>query len=50
MRVRRTLPVFGVGARDDDFDEDLVIVGSGDWGVDDLDFGSWEGLVEVLER
>lgn len=29
------LPVFGVGAGDDDFDQDLVIVGRGDGGVDD---------------
>ena len=41
-------PVFGVGARDDYFDEEFVVFGSGDRGVDDLDFGPWEGLVVVF--
>ena len=41
----RHLPVFGVGARDDHLDEELVVVGDGDGGVHDLDFGSWDELV-----
>jgi hypothetical protein len=34
-------PVLGVGSRDNDFDEDLVIVGDRDGRVHDLDLGSW---------
>lgn len=34
------LPVFGVGARDDDFDENLVCRRRRDGGVDDFDLGS----------
>lgn len=38
------LPVLGVGPRDDDLDEDLVIVRGRDGRVHDLDFGSCEGV------
>ena len=35
----RELPVLGVAARDDHFNEDLVVVGRRNGGVHDLDFG-----------
>jgi hypothetical protein len=44
----RELPVFGVAAGHDDFDEDLVVVWLGDIGVDDGDVCPWRVLVSLV--